>query len=689
MARPVAAVKTSRFVLLASVCVVVAALHFARDVLVPVALSLILTFLLTPLALRLERRGLGRVISVLLVVVLSFGPIAVLGYLVFNQVLALGENLETYKVNIRAKLDWLPKAGQGGMIEQFQQAVTELSEEAARPATTQSTQSTQQAEGSTTQPALAVIPPEGLPQPPPQNVPTIPASEATTKPVATAIGPSRPGPPLPVTIVPAAPSPLDLLGDNISLVAGPLGTAGIVAVFVIFMLLSREDLRDRLIRLTGYGQWTLTTQAMDDAASRISRYLVAQAIVNGSYGVAISIGLWLIGRFVGDSAPPFPNVILWGLLCALLRFIPYIGPWIAAAMPLVLALAVYKGVGVFVATVTMFVVIELISNNIMEPLLYGSSTGMSTVAILVSAVFWTWLWGPIGLLMATPLTVCLIVLGKYVPQLQFLDIMLGDEPVLAPHERLYQRWLALDPEEAGDVVVEFFKTRSLEEMYDTVLLPAVALAEIDRHNGRLDDQRQAMIRQSTRALIDELGDEFRLRFARTGATTAEVPSDAKAEASAPATPARRVPLDKQCAINALILPSHDEADEIVALMLAQLLEFNNYCGHAGSIHTLAGEMTEMVHSKQADIVCVSALPPSAVTHARYLCKRLHQKHPELKMVVGLWTIKGDLARARERISCSDSVQLVTTLAGALDQIVEQTKANVVKQREAAKTESTV
>ena len=694
MPSPQSAPKASRFILLASVCVVVAALYFAQDVLIPLALALLLTFLLAPVAQRVERWGVGRVASIILVAALAFGTVGVLGYVVFNQVMGLAGDLPAYKDNLKAKLTWLPKPGEGGVIEKIQQTAREISEEVARPATTQATQPATDAPTSSEADesvALAARPPRDLPPTPPP-APVVPVPPASTLPVATAVGPSRPGPPLPVTIVPAELSPIDLLQENIATVAGPLGTAGIVAVFVIFMLLAREDLRDRLIRLIGYGHWTLTTQALDDAAERISRYLLAQAIVNGSYGAAIGTGLWLIGKFVGGDNPPFPNVLLWALMCAVLRFIPYIGPWIAAAFPLLLSLAVYKTFNVFIAVAVMFVVIELLSNNIMEPLLYGSSTGMSAVAILVSAVFWTWLWGPIGLLMATPLTVCLVVAGKHVPQLQFLDILLGDEPVLAPHERLYQRWLALDPEEATELAEELFETRSLEQMYDQVLLPALALAEIDRHKGQLDDRRQAMIRQSMRAIIDELGDDFRLRFAKTGLTTAGVPgktSDSEAQDGKPPAAPPRVPLEKRCSINVVILPAHDEADEIVGLMLAQLLEFNNYAAHPASLHSLKGEMIAMVEGKQADLVCISALPPSAVTHARYICKRLRQHYPEMQMVVGLWTVKSDLKRAKDRIACDAATQLETTLPAVLDQIEQMSHQKVVQQLEAGRSEPAV
>ncbi|MEA2734066.1 MAG: hypothetical protein QOE14_517 [Humisphaera sp.] len=673
MARAVTPSKTSRFVLLASVCVVVAALYLAQDVLIPLALALLLTFLLTPMVSRLERWRVPRAAAVVLVVLVTFGGLAMLGYVVGRQVIELARNIDTYKVNILAKVDRL-KPGRSDVMDKLADAAADVQEKLEGPATTQSSTAA-------TKPTEVVAEEIASRTGTPRTV-----TEATKGTVPNpATQPTRENP-MPVAVVEPQPSPMQTLARYLGLVLGPLGTAGIVIVFVIFMLLQREDLRNRLIRLIGYGQLTLTTQALDDAASRISRYLVAQAIVNGTYGAAISLGLWLIGKFVAHDQPPFPNVILWGMLCALLRFIPYIGPWIAAAFPLIIALAVYRTFDVFVATLVMFVVIELLSNNLMEPLLYGSSTGMSAVAVLVSAVFWTWLWGPIGLLLATPLTVCLVVLGKYVPSLQFLDIMLGDEPVLAPHERLYQRWLALDHEEAADLLHEFFAERSLEDVYDTILIPALALAEQDRHKGRLDDQRWQMIRQSMRSLIDEIGDDHRLRFAQSGASTATVPGKHAGTSDAPAEVPNRFPLQKDCTVNVVILPAHDEADEIVGLMLEQVLAFNNYSAVAASQSTLAGEMIQLVLERKAHVVCVSALPPSAVTHSRYLCKRLHLKLPDLKMVVGLWGWSGDLKRAKERVACEGSVSVLTRIAQAMDQIEQLTQTVVVQQQETQRTD---
>ncbi len=285
----------------------------------------------------------------------------------------------------------------------------------------------------------------------------------------------------------------------------PLTTAFLMIVFVIFMLLNREDLRDRMIRLVGAGQLNTTTQAVTDAAERISRYLLSLAIVNLCYGLAVALGLWLIGKLLG-AGQPFPNPLFWGLICGVSRFVPYVGIWATASMPLALSFGLYPNYGVFFATVGMFLVYETVVAQFIEPYFYGARTGMSTIAVLVSAVFWTWLWGPVGLLLSTPLTVVLVVVGKYVPQLQFLDIILGDEPVLEPPVRIYQRLLALDAEEAADLAREYLKSRPIEEVFGEILLPALALAEQDRHRGSLDPEREAFVRQSMRDLVEELSE---------------------------------------------------------------------------------------------------------------------------------------------------------------------------------------
>jgi predicted PurR-regulated permease PerM len=659
MARTDTPAHAPRLIVFAAVCVAVAALYFAREVLIPLALAVLVTFLLTPLVVRLERARIPRVPAVLIVFVGLLAIVGVLGWVVYVQVVDLAERLPEYQDEITAKVRSIV-GHEPGALDKATETVKKVGE-AVTGATTQET----------TQPAAAG-PAAGV---------TGPAGD--TGPKATGAPITGPGwsiaNPLPVTVVPEDTGPLGLFGEYVDRIIGPLGTAGLTLVFVLFMLASREDLRDRLIRLIGYGQLHMTTQALDDAATRISRYLTAQAIVNGTYGLAIAIGLWLIGYFLGGGEM-FPNFVLWGLLCALLRFIPYIGPWIAAAFPIALSFAMFPGYRVFVAVCAMFIVIELVSNNFMEPWLYGSSTGMSTVAVLVSAVFWTWLWGPIGLVMATPLTVCLVVIGKYVPPLGFFDVLLGDEPVLAPHERVYQRLLAMDQEEATGILQEYRAEMPLERIFDEVVLPALALAEVDRHAGRLDERSSAFIRNALRQIIDELADDERIDVLRKEAERIE--RRARGEPEAADARARGEPMratvPKDCVVNAVLLPAHDPADEIVAQMLSQLLDLRGFCAFPVSHNALASEMLAEVERRRADVVVVSALPPAAVAHARYLCKRLRDRFGgDVNTVVGLWTVKGDLKKARDRIVCSDRVRLATTFAEALQQIHEMAQPKLL------------
>ena len=723
MARPAnVRPKTSQFVVLASMCIVVAALYFAQEVLIPLALAILFCFLLGPLVARLERWRVPRAPAVMVAVFACFAVVVALGWVVTAQVLNLAERLPDYETEIVQKVGRFKNrfAGDGdGLTQKLEHAAKQIEQATTRPAT----QSTQEA---------AASQPSGPPDPVKQIVHD--AVGAAAREIANA--PPRVAPPAGTTrtnplwvfALPAPVSPIRTLGSYLGVVLSPLGTLGLVIVFVIFILLQREDLRDRMIRLVGHGDLNITTQALDDAGTRISRYLLAQAVVNGTYGFAVAIGLLLIGHFVAGR--PFPSFVLWALLCAVLRFIPYIGPWIGAAFPIALSLT-FPGFSVFLWTAGMFVAIELLSNNLMEPWLYGTSTGMSTIAVLVSAVFWTWLWGAVGLLLATPLTVCLVVIGKYVPQMRFLDILLGDEPVLEPPERVYQRLLAMDQEEATELLRNYLKEGTLLEVYDDVLLPALALAEQDRHKGRLDEQRQEFIRRAMRDIIEELGDEWRVRQDRTSAdamraaaaATVEVAKGGDEGGLAPHAPADRAehsagtsrmnggdesragragngkaaaaePPDRSpgpiettapdpvhvpegCTVNIVCLPAHDEADDIVGLMFTQLLEFRGYCAFHVSVTKLAGEMVQAVERREAHAVVVSALPPAAVAHSRYLCKRLHARFPDINMVVGLWTVKADLKKARERVTCDDKCQVASTMAHALDLVHQMVQPVIV------------
>ena len=494
---------------------------------------------------------------------------------------------------------------------------------------------------------------------------------------------------------------------------GPLEVSFIVIVFVIFMLLQRDDLRDRLIRLASGGQLGIATQALDDATTRISRYLLAQAAVNSSYGILVALGLLVIGYTVGGGIM-FPSFLLWGLVCGVMRFIPYVGPWIGAAFPATIAFAAFPSFWVVVAVLGLFLALELITANVFEPWLYGSSTGMSPIAVLVAAVFWTWLWGPVGLIIATPVTACVVTLGKYIPQLQFLDIMLGDEEVLSPPQRLYQRLLALDQEEAAEVVDDFLEDRSLDALYDEVVMPALGLAELDRHEGRLDDERQDFIRTTLRGVVDHLGAAYdpeaeakkaarvaeqaekqrAKQVSRSNAKAAKAAAKANGNGAAKSSSTssaktsdgrgrRRGSVDElpgesagpsrvdrsiAQAVSVLILPAHDEADELVGAMLAQLLRHRGYRVEDVSQDKLASEMVGAVGDAAASVTVVSALPPAAFVHARYLAKRLQLAHPGLRIIAGLWTSTGDMKKAKTRLESGGHVDAVTTLAAAIEEV---------------------
>jgi predicted PurR-regulated permease PerM len=629
MARSYWPARPSRILILAGVAIVIAGLFFAREFLIPLALSLLLSFLLAPLCSRLERWKLGRVFSVIIVVVLGLGLLTGLGWVVTGQLIDLGNKLPDYRDNIHAKVEgWRAKTGSFNQQTQvLQESLKDLT--APKPATEPTTQEI----------ATATKSPEKVSPPVAKAVQNL-SGTPTNQPIQ-------------VEIKEREPTPIQFLRDYIAPYVSPLGTAAMVIVFVVFILLQREDLRDRLIRLVSGGEINLTTQAMDDAATRISRYLLMQLVVNVTYGIPIGVGLWLIG---------VPNAFLWGLMATLLRFIPYIGPWIAATVPLLLSLAAFPDSQHFLMTAALYIVVEIISNNVIEPWLYGASTGLSATAVVVSAVFWTWLWGPLGLLMSTPLTVCLVVLGKYVPQLQFLDILLGDEPVLEPHVKVYQRLLAMDQEEATELVEEYLKEKNLMDVYDEVLIPALGLAEHDRHRGLLDEQRQRYIRQSMKEMVEDLGERYRL-------------SDSEAE-GAEATRIRKSNANgngngdhNEQKGSVLCLPARDEADEIVAMMLAQVLEQSGCPTRHIPVDALASEMLDIVEKYDAKAVCISALPPSALAHARYLCKRVRGRVKDIPVVIGLWGTRVDPKKALARLACSETDKVVRSLAEARTEIV--------------------
>jgi len=450
--------------------------------------------------------------------------------------------------------------------------------------------------------------------------------------------PGTPGAPeIPkIQIVEPPPNIMQVVRGLFGPLIGPASTAAVVVVFTIFMLLQREDLRDRLVRLLGSGQMHATVAALDDAAQRVSRYLLMQALINGVQGCLVGIGLYLLG---------VPNALLWGALTTVLRFVPYLGPALAAAGPIVLAIAVFPGWLQPLEVVGLIVTLELITNNVLEPRLYGSSVGVSAFALLVAAVFWTWLWGIAGLFLATPLTVCLVVMGKYIPQLEFLGVLLGDQPVLELRERYYQRLLANDVEEAQDLIDEALKEGTLLDLCDRVVLPALRFIEQDHERGVIDDARRTALIDQVGAMVDELPAQ--------DAPRADASADAPADGAPLSSPAVRM--------SVLLLPAADRADEVAALMLAKVLEPLGFETDVPSAATLKSEMVDRVERRRPDAICVSAAPPAAVVRARYLGKKLTAVAPGVPVLVGLWDAQGDLTKARRRL---ESVGLRTIATDA-------------------------
>jgi predicted PurR-regulated permease PerM len=568
----------SRLLTLVGIVVVIASLYFGRQVLIPLALAVVLAFLLTPIVGLVERCRLGRVPSVLVVLVLSFALLAAVGWGVTSQLMEILVRLPDYRANIHNKIEALrPPRGSG--LSKATATVNDLSKELS------------------------------------------PTSETA--------GNDRGKEPIAVQVAAPPHSTAEYLRDFLGPLTGSLETAGIVVIFTLFIVVKREDLRNRLLRLAGSGQLTVMTQALDEASRRLGRYLLLQFAVNAGYGLLFGLGVYFIG---------IPHPLLWGVFGCLLRFVPYIGTPVAAVFPMGMALAVFPGWSQAGLTFVLFLLLELTIANLIEPWLYGSHTGVSSLAILVAAIFWGMLWGPVGLILSTPLTVCLILIGRYIPQLNFFEILLGDEPVLSPQAHFYQRLLALDEEEARDIVEEYLKQNPIGNLYDSVLIPALSLAEKDRHMNVLDEIRTKFIYQNTRELIEELYED----------------SSASLEPDHPLVLAGAT--ESQSGSMVVCIPARDEADEIVGIMAMQLLR---RAGHNASALPIASVSTMLEKAEQLhpDVICISALPPFAAVQAKSLCKQLRRRCRDTKIFLGLWEYPGGVPKAQERVGlgCADMI----------------------------------
>ena len=420
----------------------------------------------------------------------------------------------------------------------------------------------------------------------------------------------------------------------ISPLVHPLATTGIIIIFVIFILLQREDLRNRLIRLAGSSDLQRTTAALDDAASRLSRLFLTQLILNGAFGVVIGIGLWFIG---------IPSAILWGILAAALRFVPYIGAVIAAAFPLALAVAIDPGWSMLLWTLALFLVVEPVVGHVIEPMVYGHSTGLSPVAVVASATFWTALWGPIGLVLATPLTVCLVVLGRHVERLEFLDVMFGDRPALSPPEIFYQRMLAGDPTEAAEKAEEFLKERSLASYYDEVALKGLQLAQADAERGALDQERLTKIRDAVSEFVSDFSDQDDRPPAKVNLTTdAEASSavESVAENAAnehlPVLGKESLSPEWQGEHPVLCVAGRSLIDEAAAIMMAQLSTAHGLAARVEGAEALSMTNVFRLETTGVAIVCLVYLDASGPAHMRYSVRRLRRKLPKATIILGCW-----------------------------------------------------
>jgi predicted PurR-regulated permease PerM/methylmalonyl-CoA mutase cobalamin-binding subunit len=579
---------------------VIAGLYWAQAVLIPVALAVFLTFVLAPAVTALQRRWLGRTPAVILVVLAAALAVGGAAWLVTSQVAGLLRELPTHTENITKKTRALRDLGRdsltGGLDKMFHEVSGAWHGKPAEERTT----------------------------------PAQPVGQADQT------GPAPPDGPPAAAAAPESPPWLGRLSGMVQPVAELLGMLALALVLTVFMLLKREDLRNRLIRLIGHGSLTATTRAVDEAGQRISRYLLMQALLNGGCGVIFGVALLVIG---------VPYAPLWGLVLALLRYVPYIGSWVALLMPLGLSLAVAPGWGPPLAVLACFTVLELTAANVVEPRVFGHSIGVSEVALLISAALWAFLWGPIGLVLSGPLTVCLVVLGRYVPRLAFLDVLLGDQPALAAHISYYQRLLARDPDEAEKLVRERAKVAPPEEVFDALLVPALTLMKGDLERGDLSEADEEFVIRATREIIADLGDR------QAAAAPSRLPPDH------PVTKARLL----ACAAGA-------DADLLGGEMLTALLDPSKWDVEILGPDSLTSEVLAEAAENTSAVICVGSLPPGGLAHTRYLCKRLRARFPGVKIVVGRWGLQGDVEENREPLLEAGADLVVTTLAETRDQL---------------------
>jgi predicted PurR-regulated permease PerM len=609
--------------------IIVSMLYFGRDIFVPVALAILLSFVLGPLVGLLERIRVPRGLAVVSLVIIAFSMIFAVGSLLATQLTQLAGDLPSYQSTISDKIQSFrdTKAGRG-TLERASDMLKDLSKELDKP----------------------------------KDAPSARPQSPTLSPNSTA-----PATPVPVEVRQPDPGALESLRALISPLIHPLATTGIIVIFVVFILLQREDLRNRLIRLAGSSDLQRTTAALDDAARRLSKLFLTQIIVNGAFGLVIGMGLWFIG---------IPSAILWGILAAALRFVPYIGAVIAAAFPLALALAVDPGWWMLIWTVALFLVVEPVVGHVIEPMVYGRSTGLSPVAVVAAATFWTALWGPIGLVLATPLTVCLVVLGRHVERLAFLDIMFGNRPALSPPEIFYQRMLAGDPAEAAGKAEEFLKERSLASYFDEVALKGLQLAQADAKRGVLDQERLEKIRDAVDELVGDLSDRD-----DPPAPKGELTTDAEASSAVesvteseqddlPVLSKETLPPEWRAEHPVLCVAGRSLIDGAAATMLAQLSTAHGLAARFEGAEALSTTNIFRLETTGVAAVCLVYLDTEAPAHMRYSVRRLRRKLPSALIILGCLVKEIDAAAAESLREGAKADLVATSMSEAVRLCIE-------------------
>jgi predicted PurR-regulated permease PerM len=641
------------------VVLIVTTLYVGREIFVPIAIAIPVSFVLSPPILLLRRWGLGRVPSVLTVVLAALVIALLVSAVLTRQVSELAVDLPKYQATVNAKIVKLrDAAADNALFAKVSAALQHLGDiNAPRPILSSAPAPSDQPKNQLTegQEAQRTVPVEVHPPAPGRSKPSAALGKIDPhRPASSSVPALSDQPknqlaegqesqrPVPVEVHEAAWGPFAIVETIAGAALSSLETTFIVVVFVIFILLQREDLRNRFIRLAGSSDLHRTTLAMNDAAGRLSRFFLVQTLVNASFGVIVAVGLYFIG---------VPSPILWGVVAFLLRFIPYFGPLIAAGFPMALAAAIDPGWGMSLETLALFLFVESIIGQVVEPWLYGRNTGTSPIAVVISATFWWWLWGTVGLVLSTPLTVCLVVLGRHVERLAFLDVIFGDTPPLSPVENFYQRMLAGDASEVSDQAEQFLQTNSLVNYYDEVALPALLMAQVDLRRGVLDELRQKRIKETIEEVIDDLSDHVDEPLASAPAPeTAPIDAVLKSAGSplpSEAASAEAAPPDEERAGLApgrdnqkpvLCIAGRSFLDEAAAALLAQILGKH---GIEAKVELAGGGLgsgrISRLSTDGAQLVCLSYLDADlSPAGARFVVRRLRRRLPEAKILAGFW-----------------------------------------------------